>query len=193
MDKNSTWESPELLSKQVGLTLRRIRNERGISLQELTHLTGVSKLTLGKIERGEANPSLTIIWKIANGLNVPISALLAEKREVQISRKNQGNIVLSSDESLALETMFSMSGYGSIETHRAFLKPNSEYKAEAHQPGVIEYVTVMEGRANVRVREEIYKLDEFDSIQFNADQEHGYINPDSEPAVLHFVMIYTNS
>ncbi|WP_173915324.1 helix-turn-helix domain-containing protein [Halobacillus sp. Marseille-Q1614] len=193
MDKKSTWESPELLSKQVGLTLRRIRNERGISLQQLTELTEVSKLTLGKIERGEANPSLTIIWKIANGLNIPISSLLVEKREVQISRKNEGNKIMSTDKSLALEPMFSTSGYGSLETHRAFLKPNSEYKADAHQDGVIEYVTVMEGRVNVRVQREVYELDKYDSIQFNADQEHGYINPGSVPAVLHFVMIYTNS
>ena len=190
MSKQNNWNAPEKLAKQVGHTLREIRKIRGISLQELAELTDVSKLTLGKIERGEANPSLTVIWKIANGLTIPISSLLTEKKEVVISKKNTGNKVLSANESLTLEPMFNTSGYGSIETHRAFLKPQSEYLADAHQPGVMEYVTVMEGKVNVKVQDELYELDEYDSIQFPADQEHSYSNPGSEPAVLHFVMIY---
>ncbi|MCA0987175.1 helix-turn-helix domain-containing protein [Guptibacillus algicola] len=193
MNEQNTWGDPEKLSKQVGATLRSIRKERKLSLIDLAELTDVSNLTLGKIERGEANPSLTIIWKIANGLAIPISSLLVEKQDVVISKKNEGQKVLSADESLVLEPMFNMKGYGSLETHRAFLEPKSEYKADAHQPGVIEYITVMEGRVNIRVQDDIYELDEYDSIKFHADKEHGYINPQSTGAVLHFVMIYTQS
>ncbi|XBD02133.1 XRE family transcriptional regulator [Pseudalkalibacillus hwajinpoensis] len=183
----------EKVAKQVGHTLRRIRKERNISLQELAEFTEVSKLTLGKIERGEANPSLTVIWKIANGLSIPISTLLAETQQVAISRKNEGNKVLSTNEELMLEPMFTNAGYGSIETHRAFLKPGGEYYADAHQAGVIEYVTVMEGSVMVQVKNEFYELNTYDSIKFSADQEHGYLNRNSTPAVLHFVMIYTKS
>jgi XRE family transcriptional regulator, regulator of sulfur utilization len=182
----------EKLAKQVGATLRTIRKERGFNLEELAELTDVSKLTLGKIERGEANPSLTVIWKIANGLSIPISALLTEKREVVISRKNEGNKILSANEALTLEPMFNASSYGSLEVHRAFLKPNSEYHAGAHQIGVIEYVTVMEGEVTIMVEEECYHLKQYDSIQFNGDLEHAYINPTSSQAVLHFVMTYTS-
>ncbi|MYL64539.1 helix-turn-helix domain-containing protein [Bacillus hwajinpoensis] len=181
------------LAQQVGATLRSIRKEREMSLQDLAEVTDVSKLTLGKIERGEANPSLTVIWKIANGLSIPISSLLAEKEEVVISRKNKGNKVLSSNEDLTLEPMFTNSGYGSLETHRAFLKPGGQYYAEAHQEGVVEYVTVMEGKATVQVLEETFELNMYDSIKFKADQRHGYLNPNLHPAVLHFVMIYPNA
>ncbi|WP_166001110.1 XRE family transcriptional regulator [Bacillus sp. Cs-700] len=181
------------LAQQVGATLRSIRKEREMSLQDLAEVTDVSKLTLGKIERGEANPSLTVIWKIANGLSIPISSLLAEKEEVVISRSNEGNKVLSSNEDLTLEPMFTNSGYGSLETHRAFLKPGGQYYAEAHQEGVVEYVTVMEGKATVQVLEETYELNKYDSIKFKADQRHGYLNPNLHPAVLHFVMIYPNA
>lgn len=181
------------LAQQVGATLRSIRKEREMSLQDLAEVTDVSKLTLGKIERGEANPSLTVIWKIANGLSIPISSLLAEKEEVVISRRNEGNKVLSSNEDLTLEPMFTNSGYVSLETHRAFLKPGGQYYAEAHQEGVVEYVTVMEGKATVQVLEETYELTMYDSIKFKADQCHGYLNPNLEQAVLHFVMIYPNA
>ncbi|MGF3104794.1 helix-turn-helix domain-containing protein [Rossellomorea sp. DUT-2] len=186
-----TWQDPEKLARHVGMTLRHIRHERGLNLQDLAAMTDVSTLTLGKIERGEANPSLTIIWKIANGLAIPISALLVEKQEVQISRKNEGSKVISANESLTLEPMFTSSGYSSLETHRAFLKPDSEYRADAHQPGVIEFVTVMEGKVRVKVQDDVFELGQYDSIKFHADKGHSYINRESIEAVLHFVMIYT--
>ncbi|KML34952.1 transcriptional regulator [Rossellomorea marisflavi] len=187
----NTWEDPESLAKHIGTILRDVRGEQNLSLQALADLTGVSKLTLGNIERGEANPSLTIIWKIANGLSIPISSLLMEKQQVKVSRKNEGSKVLSADGSLTLEPMFSTSHYGSLETHRAFLKPHSHYMADAHQTGVKEYVTVMEGRVEVRVGDRIYSLEQYDSIQFPADQPHGYSNLEETEAVLHFVMIYS--
>lgn len=181
----------EKLAKQIGETLRKIRLERKISLQELAELTEVSKLTLGNIERGEANPSLAVIWKIANGLTIPISALLIENNEVVISRKNEGNKVVSANEACTLEPIFDSSSYGSMEIHRAFLRPNSEYFPGSHQIGVVEYVTVMKGEIMIKVKDETYHLYEYDSIKFNGDFEHAYINPTNSEAVLHFVMTYT--
>ncbi|SFJ68585.1 Transcriptional regulator, contains XRE-family HTH domain [Halobacillus dabanensis] len=191
MDEQKITEA-EKLNRQVGMRLRGIRKSQGISLQELADQTDVSKLTLGKIERGEANPSLTVIWKIANGLAIPISALLTEKQEVVLSRNNEGNKILSANENLTLEPMFTNSGYGSLETHRATLNPGGEYFADPHQPGVIEYVTVMDGSVTIHIQDEVYDLNTYDSIKFHADQRHGYVNNDTDPAVLHFVMIYSN-
>ncbi|WP_431309001.1 helix-turn-helix domain-containing protein [Halalkalibacter lacteus] len=183
----------EKIAKQVGETLRKIRKERGMSLQQLAETTDVSKLTLGNIERGEANPSLTVIWKIANGLSIPLSFLLQENEEVKISRKHRGNKVLSANEACTLEPMFEGTHHGSSEIHRAFLKPNSEYKPGAHQLGVTEYVTVMSGEVKIKIEDEYYHLYEYDSIKFSGDKKHAYINPTSSTTVLHFVMTYSNS
>lgn len=193
MDNTHKWNDAEKLAKKVGETLRRIRQERGMSLQELASMTDVSKLTLGNIERGEANPSLSVIWKIANGLTIPISALLNENQEVLVSRKNKGNKVLSANEACTLEPIFDASNYGSLEIHRAFLKPNSEYSPGAHQAGVIEYVTVMKGELKIKIQDDYYHLYEYDSIKFNGSREHAYINPTESETVLHFVMTYSNS
>jgi transcriptional regulator with XRE-family HTH domain len=193
VDNNHKVNDAEKLAKKVGETLRRIRQERRISLQDLADITKVSKLTLGNIERGEANPSLTVIWKIANGLTIPISALLNENHEVLVSRKNKGNKVLSANESCTLEPMFDASNYGSLEIHRAFLKPNSEYSPGAHQTGVVEYVTVMAGKLKMKIEDDYYHLYEYDSIKFNGDREHAYINPTESVTVVHFVMTYTKS
>ncbi|UOQ95580.1 XRE family transcriptional regulator [Halobacillus shinanisalinarum] len=180
------------LSQQVGSTLRKVRNNKGLSLQELADLSNVSKLTLGNIERGEANPSLSVIWKIANALSIPISSLLNESNEIVISRNHSGNKVLSHNEACLLEPMFDEKVYGPIEIHRAFLKASSEYSPGPHQQGVIEYVTVMEGCTTVTIEETSYELNTYDSIKFKADVKHSYLNKGTEEAVLHFVMTYTN-
>ena len=72
--------------QQVGQLLRQIRNEQKLSLEELAQKTGVSKLTLGKIERGETNPTLAVIWKITKGLSIPLSRLMVVGEPVAVAR-----------------------------------------------------------------------------------------------------------
>jgi transcriptional regulator with XRE-family HTH domain len=193
MDRNYSIDDSKKLVKQLGINLRKLRQEREISMQELSEITEVSKLTLGNIERGEANPSLSVLWKIANGLNVPLSALIRDEEEVSISRNNKGTKIMSENGACTLEHMFNETSYGLIEIHRATLKPKSEYKysPSAHQPGVTEYMTVMKGEVTMKIEGEIYHLNEFDAIRFDGDKDHTYINHMEKEAVMHFVMNYT--
>ena len=66
-----------------GRAIRDIRHELGISQEELALRADIQRSYLGGIERGERNPSLTNIVKIARTLNVPPSEILrrAESEE----------------------------------------------------------------------------------------------------------------
>ena len=59
------------LDKNIALNLKRIRKSKNMSLDMLAERTGVSKSTLGQIERGESNPTVSTIGKIVEGLKVP--------------------------------------------------------------------------------------------------------------------------
>ena len=52
-----------------------IAQKNRLSLEELGKLSGVSKSMLALIEKGDGNPTLGILWKIANGLGVPFDEL----------------------------------------------------------------------------------------------------------------------
>ena len=69
---------------QIGDNIRKIRRERGFSLEQMAERTGVSKAMIGQIERGDSNPTVAILWKIANGLKVSFSSLI-EKPSNQVS------------------------------------------------------------------------------------------------------------
>lgn len=60
MNAEKTWEDGDV-GKRIGNNLRQFRSNKGISLEALANQIGVSKLTLINIERGEANPTLSVI------------------------------------------------------------------------------------------------------------------------------------
>jgi transcriptional regulator with XRE-family HTH domain len=66
---------PESLHKSFGARVRYFRLTIGLSQEQLAEHCGLDRAYVGGIERGERNPSLKNIGKIAAALNVPISAL----------------------------------------------------------------------------------------------------------------------
>ncbi len=63
----------ELLARN----LRRIRQERGLTQETLSHLSGVMQSHLSEIEAGKRNASVDLIGAIALALGVPVAALFA--------------------------------------------------------------------------------------------------------------------
>ncbi len=53
-----------------GNALREIRTQRGISQEAVADICGLDRTYISGIERGERNPSLTNILKIASALEV---------------------------------------------------------------------------------------------------------------------------
>jgi transcriptional regulator with XRE-family HTH domain len=64
--------------KIVAANVRRIRVALGISQERLAFDAGVDRSYLGGMERGEANPTVDILERIAATLGVPMSELFAE-------------------------------------------------------------------------------------------------------------------
>ena len=62
------------LGQQIGANLKQLRTERGLTLGQLSSLAGISKAMLSELEKGNANPTINTLWKIANGLKVPTPA-----------------------------------------------------------------------------------------------------------------------
>ena len=68
---------PELLAA-FGAAVRRLRSERGWSQEEFADRVGVHRTYMGSVERGERNLSLLNIGRIAQGLQLTLSAFMAE-------------------------------------------------------------------------------------------------------------------
>jgi len=62
----------------LGRAVRRLRIERGLSQEDLAHLSRMDRTWVGGIERGEKNPSYEKLVDLATALDVRISELIAE-------------------------------------------------------------------------------------------------------------------
>ena len=72
----------------IAENLNRLRLERNMSLGQLAKCCEVSKVMLAQIEKGETNPTINTVWKIAKGLKVPYTALLEQHKPLtKIIRK----------------------------------------------------------------------------------------------------------
>jgi len=59
-----------------GQTVRYLRNQKGLSQEELAHKAGFHRTYIGMIERAERNITLVNIERIANALDITIAELL---------------------------------------------------------------------------------------------------------------------
>lgn len=79
-------------AKIIGDRIRILRTEKGISQEELAHKAGVSTSHIGKLERGEKNPSLNSIEKVINALETTFEDLF---KHIQPSYGDTDNTTLS--------------------------------------------------------------------------------------------------
>lgn len=64
--------------KIVGANIKRLRKERGFSQEALAGEAGLAMRHLGRIERGEGNPTVALLGKLAEVLNVHPTAFYRE-------------------------------------------------------------------------------------------------------------------
>lgn len=67
----------EETNNTIGKRVKKIRKDAGLTLDDLNDFTGISKTYLSDLETGKAdNPSIKILKKIANGLEIELPKLL---------------------------------------------------------------------------------------------------------------------
>lgn len=64
------------INEEVGFNIRRIREERGLSQEELGAVAGLHRAYIGQIERGEKNIGLKNLEKLAKALHVGVKDVL---------------------------------------------------------------------------------------------------------------------
>ena len=65
----------------LGDNIRRLRKAKGLTQEQLAHEAGMAMRYVAGVERGEENPSLRFLIKMAEALDVEPAALLARERD----------------------------------------------------------------------------------------------------------------
>ena len=179
-------------STNIGTVLKRVRTERGLTLEGTSELTGVSKAMLGQIERGESNPTISTLWKISTGLKLSFSELLEPKGEEHLGVVNfeDQDPVLESEGKMMLYNVFPFNPVSGFEYFYIKLLPSAFHKSSPHSRSSREYIVVTKGRLIVQVDDESYQIKAPAAFSFKADREHSYSNPFVEPVEFQNIIKY---
>ncbi len=180
------------LAPVVGGNLRRLRTRRGLSLERLAQLSGVSRAMLGQIELGQSAPTINVLWKIARALEVTFSALISSRSQAGalVLRANESKILTSKDRSFSSRALFPFNEPRRVEFYELRLGAGSVEDADAHPPGTSENLVCTAGAIEIDVGGDTHRLDAGDSILFEADTPHAYRNVGRIEAVMFLVMTY---
>jgi transcriptional regulator with XRE-family HTH domain len=175
---------------RVGGTIRRLREAKAMTLQDLAQASGVSVGMLSQIERDRANPSLRVLTQIRIALGVSVSALFDQPHQPSVDP----GFVRRRDQRPRLEL-----GYLSKELLSSGT-PNSLQFMILHVPPLgtsggqpMSYAAekggmLLEGTIYLRVGDEEVLLAEGDSFLFDGVLPHSFRNPNDAPAQLLWII-----
>ena len=162
------------IATNLAANVRRLREERGLSQQQMAQLSGLPRPTWASLESGSANPTLAVLTKAGAALQVSMDELIGPPRtEARLfsakelrTRKRQG---------ARLRALLPESIPG-LNISRMELEPGGSMIGVPHTSGTREYLTCERGRIELVASGERWTLEPGDSLVFRGDQRHSYRN-----------------
>lgn len=174
MDKDQL----DFLSIDVGIRLKQLRQERGLSLRAVARKSGLSTNALSMIERSRTSPSVSTLYKISDALGIPITSFfrLEVPRVDIVFRKESQNKHIN-----FLSGMWTGLGgeeyVGNLEPFLLTLEPGgSSGEVELLHSGH-EFVYCFEGQLDYVIEGNHFILNEGDSLIFPGQKRHQWRNP----------------
>ena len=175
----------------VSRNLKEIRNRRSLSLDQLSGLTGVSKSMLRQIETGKSSPTISTIWKIANGLRLSFTALLAKQEpEVAIMAFTKAEPLTANQGGYRVYPMIPFDPEHSFEIYHVQIDPGVLYEGEPHEGSVEEFLFIEEGHLCIMIDNNHYEAGADHCIRFKANRPHRYENTGDITAKLIMMLSY---
>ncbi|WP_395826125.1 helix-turn-helix domain-containing protein [Collimonas sp.] len=193
MADNNSEDAPP----KVGDTLVRLRQADGLSLDALSKRAGVSKSMLSQIERNQANPTVAVVWRLANALGVPISLLVdgnqAAPASIETLPSHATPSLRSRDGHCVLRILGPIELAGQFEWYELSVEPGGCLDSDAHEPASREHLTVLSGTLEVQSGTNLTKIKVGETARYAADRPHYIENVGKSTATALLVVIHNGS
>lgn len=179
------------LNSVIAENLKRLREERKLSLDNVAKLTSVSKSMLGQIERGEVNPTVSTVWKISNGFKISFTQLMSRpETDIELVEKSEIQPLVEDNNKFRNYPVFPFDSTRRFEMYSLEIEREGYLSAEAHPQGTQEFITVFSGELSIGINSEKFVVTAGNSIRFKADIPHTYKNTGNEICTLSMVIYY---
>lgn len=174
---------------RLGQAVRRLREQRSLSMKRLGEQAQVSESFISQVERGVANPSVASLRRIAGALSIPVATLFdgppreqrvvraAERRRLTHPQREWQDFLLTPGSARSLQVILSVIEPGAGSGSEPYSHESDE-----------ECVLVLKGALEFGIADETYLLEEGDSITFESRIPHWNRNPNDTRAEIVWIL-----
>lgn len=175
------------VATRLGRNMRVLREGRTLTQAQMAKVAGLPRATWANLESGAANPTLSVLDRVATAFQVTIEELIAAPRseahlypKASLPTKLRGVVAIRK---LLPDPIPGM------EIDRLELPPHAKMTGIPHTPGTREYLTCETGAIILVASGEEYRLEAGDVVAFRGDQRHSYVNAGARPAIAYSVVV----
>jgi transcriptional regulator with XRE-family HTH domain len=168
--------------------IRTLREARGLTQQQMSKLSGVPRPTWANLESGGANPTLTVLVRVAAALQVRVEELIGPPkasarfyRSGELPERVRGSVTVRK---LLPDPI------AGLEIERMELPVGATMTGVPHTPGTREYLTCEAGQVQLTAAGQTWTLQPGELVVFRGDQRHSYRNTGSKLAVAYSVVAF---
>ncbi|MCP4670685.1 MAG: helix-turn-helix domain-containing protein [Desulfobacula sp.] len=163
---------------EVGKRIKRLRQEKGISLADLSNLTGFDVARLEDIENGKEEPQLGTVMKLSKALDSAVGRLVSGvgNKLYSITRKNERKQVIRSSSATSKKNVYSYMSLAPevqgrhMEALIVQLEKSEEKDLSVHNGE--EFIFVLEGVVSLTIGSETFTLEPGDSAYYLSTTSH---------------------
>lgn len=175
------------INGHLAARLRGLRTQNGLTLDELSERTSVSRSMISLIERGESSPTAVVLNRLATGLGVSLASLFTEVDRTEASPlvRQADQRVWCDPDSGYLRRVLSPPGHPSpLELAEVILPPGARvaYDSGPRAAGIGQQVWILDGDVEVTTGPDTYHLAAGDCLCMGIDRPNIFRNPTDQPA-----------
>ena len=176
------------LSDTLAENLRQLRQLRGKTQQQMAKLAELPRATWAHLESGAANPTMAVLVRIADALEVRIEELIGPPRAA--ARLYRAGALPARKRGAVTVRQLLPDTVAGLSLERMELPAGGSMTGIPHTPGTREYLTCESGEVELTAAGQTWRLGPGDVMVFRGDQKHGYRNPGRVAAVAYSVIAF---
>ncbi|MBP2325504.1 transcriptional regulator with XRE-family HTH domain [Kibdelosporangium banguiense] len=163
----------------VGPRLKRVRSERGVTLADLSEITGISKSTLSRLESGQRKPSLELLLPIAQAHQVPLDELVGAP-EVGDPRVRIAPRQFKQRDGRTITVLPLTRHPGTLQAFKMII-PGTRCEPEQMTHEGFEWLYVLSGRLRMLLADKDVVLSVGEAAEFDTRLPHWFGSADGRP------------
>ena len=171
----------------IGKQLKRFRQKKGLSLKQVAKMSDVSTGLISKIENFRTTPSLQVLFKIMQSLEIDLTEFnlnLNNTRKYILIRNGEGEIE-ERDDSIGVDYIFLFSKNISESSLRTYLvKVKQDVYRKPISTDAFELIYVIDGVLDYTIEDEVLTLNEGDVLFFDGSTPHALRNNHKKQVIL---------